>query len=438
MTKGIVLAALVVATFSAALLMHVSESDASFHLNRIDGAMAGFNGDSTIHYVELRSANFGQNLLASNSAVLCFFDSTGAPYAMFKFPTNPANSADGASYLVGTAEFDAAWAAGSPDFTFTGNTTAIPGGGDTPYPIRAPGGKISFGSDFTVTPSMMCQTGVGGSFSPIDSVVYGTAAYGGIVDYGAQLTSDLPTSSTMGLHIVGPVCIEFSSHPCGSPRNNSVNYSIVDVNAAGNQPRNSLNLSGPIAIVDADGDGVLDASDLCPGTAPSTTVDANGCSQAQVDRDLDTICDPGAPSAGPAPGCTGSDNCPAWANTAQALPAWPVPPGDSDCDGFPNTVQAIAYAPESFIGTDATKQCAADTTANNEPLPDAWPMDFNDDQKVNTSDVLHYTAVFNTMLGGPPGLGGGSYSVRYDLNGDGHINTSDILHFTPFFNKSCT
>ena len=118
---------------------------------------------------------------------------------------------------------------------------------------------------------------------------------------------------------------------------------------------------------------------------------------------------------------------------------WSWPGGDSDCDGFPDSVAAaMGYAPESFIGTDATKACAATPAVNDEPLPDAWPMDFNNDQKVNTSDVLHYTPVFNTTQGGPPGLGGGSYAVRYDLNGDGKINTSDILHFTPFFNKSCT
>jgi hypothetical protein len=243
MTKGMSLAALVVVMITAALLTHVGESGASFHLMRIDGAMAGANGNSTIQYVELRSANIGQNLVGTNGAVICFYNSAGAPYAEFKFASDPSNGADGASILVGTAEFNAAWAAGSPDFTFSGaNTTAIAGGADTSHPIRAPGGKISFGTDGTLTPSLMCQA----SFFVVDSVAYGTAAYGGTVDYGTQLASNLPTSSTSGLHLLGPVCIEFSAHLCGSPRNNSVNYAIVDENAAGNQPRNNANLSGPI------------------------------------------------------------------------------------------------------------------------------------------------------------------------------------------------
>jgi hypothetical protein len=267
MTKGMSLAALVVVMITAALLTHVGESGASFHLMRIDGAMAGANGNSTIQYVELRSAAGGQNLVGGH--VICFFDSTGAPYAEFKFPTSVANGADGASILVGTAEFDAAWAAGAPDFTFTGNTTAIAGGADTAHPMRAPGGKISFGTDGTPTPSLMCQA----SFARVDSVVYGSAAYGGTVDYGTQLASDLPTSSTSGLHLQGPVCIEFSLHLCGSPRNNSANYAIVDENATGNQPRNNANLSGPITVASAVG-GISELPDV--KAAPEGSVQPSG------------------------------------------------------------------------------------------------------------------------------------------------------------------
>ncbi|UCH86426.1 MAG: hypothetical protein JSU97_07830, partial [Dehalococcoidia bacterium] len=72
---------------------------------------------------------------------------------------------------------------------------------------------------------------------------------------------------------------------------------------------------------DDDNDGVLDASDLCPNTAPADPVDASGCSDAQVDADSDGICDPGAPSNGPS-ACSGSDNCPSTPN-----------PGQEDADG---------------------------------------------------------------------------------------------------------
>ncbi len=66
------------------------------------------------------------------------------------------------------------------------------------------------------------------------------------------------------------------------------------------------NLVVELEPADTDGDGVPDATDLCPVTPAGATVDANGCSQAQVDQDLDGICDPGKTSTL----CTGSDVCP--------------------------------------------------------------------------------------------------------------------------------
>lgn len=74
---------------------------------------------------------------------------------------------------------------------------------------------------------------------------------------------------------------------------------------------------------DTDGDGVPDARDVCPGTPSGETVDANGCSDSQVDADGDGICNPGAPSGGPS-SCTGSDNCLAVTNPEQR---------DTDGDG---------------------------------------------------------------------------------------------------------
>ena len=43
----------------------------------------------------------------------------------------------------------------------------------------------------------------------------------------------------------------------------------------------------PSESVDSDGDGVGDVNDLCSNTAVDTTVDANGCSDAQLDADGD-------------------------------------------------------------------------------------------------------------------------------------------------------
>ena len=80
---------------------------------------------------------------------------------------------------------------------------------------------------------------------------------------------------------------------------------------------------GSGGAADADSDGVLDGSDLCPDTAAGP-VDAAGCSDAQVDFDSDGYCDIGAHSSGPSV-CVGTDNCPTISNPSQI---------DSNADGF--------------------------------------------------------------------------------------------------------
>jgi hypothetical protein len=119
------------------------------------------------------------------------------------------------------------------------------------------------------------------------------------------------------------------------------------------------------------------------------------------------------------------DNCPMWANPSQAMPPWTVPANDPDCDNF-------TTAHETFVGTTATQQCAANTGVNNEPPPDRWPTDFNDSQSTNTIDVGFFVPVLNKSAPGPP------YSQRFDFNGNGTINSIDVGRFVPVLNKSCS
>lgn len=130
----------------------------------------------------------------------------------------------------------------------------------------------------------------------------------------------------------------------------------------------------------------------------------------------------------------GVDNCPVWANPAQLAPAWPVPTGDGDCDGFPDSVAISppnAQAAETSIGTDPTLPCAATPARSDEPLPDEWPVDFDDNQIMNGSDLLMFAPVFGAIGPNPP------YNTRFDLNGDDRINGSDFLNFSTFFGKKC-
>lgn len=116
------------------------------------------------------------------------------------------------------------------------------------------------------------------------------------------------------------------------------------------------------------------------------------------------------------------DNCPDWVNPLQNLPAWTVPAGDPDCDGFPASTAQAGRAPESFLGTDSGLACG----------PDAWPADFNNDAKVSLSDVLAYLPVMNAVGPGLP------YMARFDLNQDNSDALPDILNLIPFFGRTCT
>jgi Thrombospondin type 3 repeat len=80
---------------------------------------------------------------------------------------------------------------------------------------------------------------------------------------------------------------------------------------------------------DVDGDGVANGADQCAFTPLGFPVDANGCSQGQVDQDLDGICDPGKSSPTL---CTGSDNCPQAGNPNQANVVHPATPAGDACE----------------------------------------------------------------------------------------------------------
>ncbi|MCH8920569.1 MAG: thrombospondin type 3 repeat-containing protein [Chloroflexi bacterium] len=144
----------------------------------------------------------------------------------------------------------------------------------------------------------------------------------------------------------------------------------------------------------------------------SNTSEFSACEEVLLDSDGD-----GVPND--------SDNCPAWPNTDQSLPPWAIPPGDPDCDGF--TTDA-----ENFMGTLPQAACAATNTANDEALPDAWPYDFNDDQRVAIGDVIRFIPVFNSFSPNAP------YDPRYDLNASGGITLADVIMYIPVFNLSCT
>jgi hypothetical protein len=192
------------------------------------------------------------------------------------------------------------------------------------------------------------------------------------------------------------------------------NQSNVDMDTFGDAcdtegpPGNTNGLGGAddcLDGVDNDGSGAADAADPnCPDTDGDGVIDA-------------------------------IDNCPLWANPTQALPPWPIPAGDADCDGFRDTVGVANSAAETYIGTDPLAHCASTGAQNDEPSPDAWPVDFNDNRLVNGQDVAKFQPAYNkTVAGGPYG---GLPGERYDYSGNGIINGQDIAKFQPYYNKTC-
>lgn len=133
------------------------------------------------------------------------------------------------------------------------------------------------------------------------------------------------------------------------------------------------------------------------------------------------------------------DNCPLWDNETQEMPNWNVPPGDSDCDGYPDIVQVGLIAPEAIIGTASGEHCSATPGVHDEALPDAWPPDFNDNQVVNVGDILSFNSSFGQQGTDPPvSFAGTSTPVsRWDLNANGIVNVGDVLQLNAFMFKSC-
>ena len=77
-------------------------------------------------------------------------------------------------------------------------------------------------------------------------------------------------------------------------------------------------------------------------------------------------------------------------------------------------------------------QCAADSTSNDEPEPDKWPLDFNDSQGANLTDVGFYVAPLNAIGPLPP------YTTRLDINMDNAITMADVGLFTAPLNQTCS
>ena len=403
MLTRLAFAVVLLAGFAALTLRDAPPAQAVFHCMRIHAVMAGANGDTSIQYVELRMPIVFQTSV--NGTQLRFFNAAGTQTGTFTLGIlSITNTAAGSSILIGSDdpstplvnEFQDAFGI-TPDFTMDPD-------------VLAPSGKVQF-------------TGAFDCLAPLDPVI-DSVAYGsftGTVDCPEPPATPGPPASALPTTGVQALTLNNLNSQCGTNPgdNNSTEYSLQTA-----APRNNAGDIGAFLPTDTDGDGVPNASDLCPDTMVAAVVDANGCSQAQVDGDLDGDCDPG--QASPL-WCTGSDPCPAEDNYfTGTLPPWSIDGAtDVDCDGFRTAFEVAS-------GTDPNVACGVG----------AWLPDTNDDLFVNITDVNSLRPpVFNLLLGRDTIPTNPSYEQRKDFNDDGFINITDVNAMRPpIFNllTACT
>jgi hypothetical protein len=183
--------------------------------------------------------------------------------------------------------------------------------------------------------------------------------------------------------------------------------------------------------LDSDGDGVTDNVDLCPGTPVGEPVDANGCSASQLDSDSDGVTDnidlcPGTPAgeAVDANGCSASQrdtDGDGVTDNVDLCPFTPAEPAnangcsasqlDSDSDGVTDNIDLCP-------GTPAGEAVDADGCS-------ASQLDSDSDGVTDNVDLCP-----GTPAGEAVDANGCSASQR-DTDGDGVTDNIDLCPGTP-------
>jgi Subtilase family len=205
-------------------------------------------------------------------------------------------------------------------------------------------------------------------------------------------------TSASAPHVAGAAALFLESIPCYSPADlgTLMQTHIVDLGAAGKDNTfGAGRLSLGALPADSDADQIGNACDNCPTTANADQANQDGDPWGDVCEGCPTVVTP-----------------------------WFTPLTDDDCDGF-------TTANESFVTTDSAIACHATLTANDEPLPDRWPLDMDDNRRINTVDVGKLVGSLGSSAPGPP------YQARYDFTMDGNINTVDVGRFVGFVGRTC-
>ena len=313
-----------------------------------------------------------------------------------------------------------------PSLSAGGSTTV-----SRPFTINctAPGNKTFI---YSASVSVLADQGGGNTGGDPDTssngpkTVQQTVTVTGIVDLAVTAPTVTPPGSAPPPGSDFSVTVATSASNSGfSPANADLTLGLTQVAAAdctitpGVQvPANPISL-GAITGVSRDftvncslvGDHTLRGSAEI-ALVPTANVSENNTANngpLTTDEIIPDVDGDGVPDSG--------DNCPAWPNSDQSLPPWPVTldGSDPDCDG---TTTAL----ENFLGTDPFDACG----------PNAWPPDTNDNGTVNAGDFGIIVDSWQKSSGEQ------GYIQRADLNGNGTVNAGDLGPIAETWQLSCT
>ena len=388
--------------------LNAPSSQAVVHASEIDEVMTSYGGDANVQFVEIEMLSAGQNI--TTNSVLGAFDASGTYQGDVLVVPSDVVSGANRRWLMRTTQFQTVSGL-TPDFII-------------PASLPTVGGMVCWGSPGLSPP----PPGSWDHTNPnnyIDCVAYGTYSGSGNTHIGT--TGQFPAPDDADGHSLQRVSHanqNVNDFVCGdpaSPTNNTpASASLAATTACG-------------GVTDTDGDGLSDDDETNihvtdPNDADSDDDSLNDGDEVNIhstdpldpDSDDDGLCD-AARVDNDSDGVDPADAC-----ISDEINVHGTNPLLADTDG-----DAFNDGAEVFMGTGPLSGCAANNVAGNEGPPDAWPYDFNDNQRADLSDVLGYIPVFNSFFPIAP------YDPRFDLDASDGITLGDVLSFIPVFNTVC-